>query len=167
MTYGPYNSPFGTCWLVFDQETLHAITFALSEEQAKEEISPSFGKYSLQEDAQQAKKLGDAIFIHHKLPQIKVKGTDFQKDVWKELLKIPRGETRTYADIARAVGRPKAFRAVGSAVGQNPIAYLIPCHRVIRTDGGLGGYHWGIDFKIKMLKAEGLGDADFLRKVSE
>ena len=83
-----------------------------------------------------------------------VRGTEFQRNVWEELLQIPSGKLSTYKTIAEKVGKPKATRAVGTAVGQNPVSYLIPCHRVIRTDGGLGGYHWGIDVKKKML---GLG----------
>ena len=155
-SYGSYKSPFGLCWMVFDHKKLYSLIFALSDKQAKEEICKSFPKENLEEDNQQTQSLGDAIFIYNQLPQIHMEGTDFQLDVWRALLEIPMGETRTYADIAREVGRPKAFRAVGTAVGQNPIAYLIPCHRVIRTDGGLGGYHWGIEVKEKMLQFEGV-----------
>lgn len=83
-----------------------------------------------------------------------IKGTDFQLKVWNALLQIPTGEKSTYKLIAAHIGQPKASRAVGSAVGQNPVCYLIPCHRVIRTDQSLGGYHWGTDLKEKMLKQE-------------
>ena len=81
-------------------------------------------------------------------------GTVFQQAVWKELQRIPAGETRTYAQIAAAVGSPKAVRAAGSANGANNVAVLIPCHRVIRTDGTLGGYAYGLDRKEKLLTAE-------------
>lgn len=83
-----------------------------------------------------------------------VAGTAFQQAIWKELRRIPAGETRTYADIAAAVGRPKAVRAAGSANGANNVAVLIPCHRVIRTDGTLGGYAYGLERKEKLLSAE-------------
>lgn len=83
-----------------------------------------------------------------------IAGTAFQQAVWKELRQIPPGETRTYADIATAVGKPNAVRATGSANGANNVAVLIPCHRVIRTDGTLGGYAYGIDRKEKLLAAE-------------
>jgi AraC family transcriptional regulator, regulatory protein of adaptative response / methylated-DNA-[protein]-cysteine methyltransferase len=86
---------------------------------------------------------------------IDVRGTAFQEAVWKELRKIPLGETRSYADIARAVGQPDAVRAVGTANGSNPVAVLVPCHRVIRSDGSLGGYAGGLDRKRKLLAAEG------------
>jgi AraC family transcriptional regulator of adaptative response/methylated-DNA-[protein]-cysteine methyltransferase len=84
-----------------------------------------------------------------------VAGTAFQEAVWRELRKIPAGETRSYADIAAAIGAPKAVRAVGSANGDNHVCVLIPCHRVIRSDGSLGGYGGGIDRKKKLLAAEG------------
>ena len=83
-----------------------------------------------------------------------VKGTAFQEAVWRELRKIPLGETRTYAELAAAVGKPKAVRAAGSANGSNHVSVLIPCHRVIRTGGGLGGYAWGLDIKRKLLEKE-------------
>ena len=85
---------------------------------------------------------------------IDVKGTAFQEAVWRELRKIPQGETRTYAQLAAAVGKPKAVRAAGSANGSNHVSVLIPCHRVIRTGGGLGGYAWGLDIKRKLLEKE-------------
>jgi AraC family transcriptional regulator of adaptative response/methylated-DNA-[protein]-cysteine methyltransferase len=91
---------------------------------------------------------------NHHLP-IDVQGTAFQERVWQELRRIPLGETRSYADIANAIGDPKATRAVGTANGQNPVAVLVPCHRVIRSDGSLGGYAGGLDRKRKLLAAEG------------
>lgn len=86
---------------------------------------------------------------------IDVAGTAFQEAVWRELRKIPPGETRSYAEIAAAIGQPKAVRAVGSANGDNHVAVLIPCHRVIRSDGSLGGYAGGLERKRKLLESEG------------
>jgi AraC family transcriptional regulator of adaptative response/methylated-DNA-[protein]-cysteine methyltransferase len=86
---------------------------------------------------------------------IDVAGTAFQEAVWRELRKIPLGETRSYAEIAAAIGQPKAVRAVGTANGDNHVAVLIPCHRVIRSDGTLGGYAGGLDRKRQLLNAEG------------
>lgn len=83
-----------------------------------------------------------------------VKGTAFQEAVWRELQRIPAGETRTYAELAAAVGKPRAVRAAGSANGANNVAVLIPCHRVIRTGGHLGGYAYGLDIKRKLLEKE-------------
>ena len=83
-----------------------------------------------------------------------VAGTAFQERVWAELRKIPAGETRSYAQIAAAVGQPGAVRAVGTANGANPVAVLVPCHRVVRSDGSLGGYAGGLDRKRRLLEAE-------------
>ncbi len=85
-----------------------------------------------------------------------VKGTAFQEACWKALREIPAGETRTYAEIAAAAGNPKAVRAAGSANARNNVAVLIPCHRVIRTGGDLGGYAYGLDIKRELLKREGV-----------
>ena len=90
----------------------------------------------------------------HDLP-LDVRGTAFQQAVWRELQRIPPGETRTYAQIAAAVGKPGAVRAAGSANGANNVAVLIPCHRVIRTGGALGGYAYGLERKAKLLAKEG------------
>lgn len=90
---------------------------------------------------------------------IDVKGTAFQEAVWRELRRIPAGETRSYAQIAAAAGKPSAVRAAGSANGANNVAVLIPCHRVIRTDGSLGGYAYGLDIKRELLARERGGKA--------
>jgi AraC family transcriptional regulator of adaptative response/methylated-DNA-[protein]-cysteine methyltransferase len=87
---------------------------------------------------------------------VDVRGTAFQEAVWRELRKIPLGETRSYAEIAAAVGQPGAVRAVGTANGSNPVSVIVPCHRVIRSDGSLGGYGGGIENKKKLLAAEGI-----------
>ena len=97
-----------------------------------------------------------------KLPKIKnlnymnLKGTKFQIKVWNYLKKIPKGEVRTYLQVAKAIGKPKAHRAVANAVGKNPYPPKIPCHRVIRTDGSLGGYSGkgGIKTKLRLLRSE-------------
>ena len=87
--------------------------------------------------------------------QLDLRGTDFQIACWRALLAIPYGETRSYADIARAVGKPNAFRAVGMANNRNPLAIVVPCHRVIASDGTLCGYGGGLDVKRKLLELEG------------
>jgi len=83
-----------------------------------------------------------------------VKATAFQRRVWQELQKIPRGTTRSYAQVARAVGKPGSVRAVARAIATNPTSVVVPCHRVIRTDGSLAGYRWGIQRKQKLLERE-------------
>jgi AraC family transcriptional regulator, regulatory protein of adaptative response / methylated-DNA-[protein]-cysteine methyltransferase len=86
-----------------------------------------------------------------------LKGTDFQLHVWRALLEVPTGSVTTYGRLAAALGRPGAARAVGGAVGANPVAYVIPCHRVVRATGELGGYRWGVERKRAMLEWEGGG----------
>jgi AraC family transcriptional regulator of adaptative response/methylated-DNA-[protein]-cysteine methyltransferase len=90
---------------------------------------------------------------HLDLP-LDVRATAFQKQVWNALQRVPYGQTRTYADIARAIGQPNAVRAVAQACGANPTALVVPCHRVVRSDGSLGGYHWGVERKRKLLERE-------------
>lgn len=85
-----------------------------------------------------------------------IEGTVFQQEVWRALRAVPRGSTLSYGELARLIGLPGAARAVGSAVGANRIAYVVPCHRVIRADGGIGGFRWGVSRKRALLQAEGV-----------
>jgi AraC family transcriptional regulator of adaptative response/methylated-DNA-[protein]-cysteine methyltransferase len=94
---------------------------------------------------------GDASLA--KIP-LDIRGTVFQRKVWEALRRIPAGETRSYREIARAIGAPRAVRAVGSACAANPVALVIPCHRALRSDGSLGGYAWGLGRKQKLLEIE-------------
>ncbi len=93
-------------------------------------------------------------FDHQEL--LDPKGTDFQKSVWRFLLKIPYGETSSYKEIAKNIGNPRATQAVGTAIGKNPFLIIIPCHRVIKADGSLGGFAYGRETKRKLLKIEGI-----------
>jgi AraC family transcriptional regulator, regulatory protein of adaptative response / methylated-DNA-[protein]-cysteine methyltransferase len=87
-------------------------------------------------------------------PPMDIRGTPFQFSVWDQLRAIPAGQTRSYTEIARRIGRPRAVRAVGTANGANPISIVIPCHRAIRASGHLGGYRWGLERKRKLLEME-------------
>ncbi len=87
-------------------------------------------------------------------PPLDLRGTSFQLEVWRRLLEIPRGETRTYAQIARLMGNPTAVRAVANAIAANPVAVIVPCHRVVRSDGTAGGYRWGSRLKTRLLDLE-------------
>jgi len=124
-----------------------------------------FPNASIVEDAGGLRNLIDRTLFAIEQPlasrdlPIDVAGTAFQEAVWRELRKIPPGETRSYAEIAAAIGQPKAVRAVGTAKGDNHVAVLIPCHRVIRSDGSLGGYAGGLDRKRKLLESEGHSSA--------
>ncbi len=88
-------------------------------------------------------------------PPISPVGTPFRQRVWRELRRIPAGEVRSYGDIARAIGRPGAARAVGAACGANPVAVLIPCHRAVGADGSMTGFRWAVDRKVALLEREG------------
>jgi len=94
---------------------------------------------------------------HSKMPAlpIDIRGTPFQFAVWEQLRAIPAGQTRSYSEIARRIGRPRAIRAVGTANGANPVSIVIPCHRAIRASGHLGGYRWGLERKRLLLEMEG------------
>lgn len=147
---GRVNSPFGELWLVWDDSGVREVSFdkLLSRSDAG---APA----PLQDDARADQLLKGLL---HRSPLrmdcFNLVGTPFQQQVWNRLLAIPTGEVTTYQELANDIGRPKAVRAVANAVGANPIAWLIPCHRVIRSDGGLGGYRWGVERKRAMLDWE-------------
>ena len=135
----------------------------LSFNEGEQELRERFPKADLQQGDTEFGKLLNEVVIQveqpnrsHNIP-LDVQGTAFQEAVWQELRKIPLGETRSYADIAAAIGKPKAVRAVGSANGANNVAVLIPCHRVVRSDGTMGGYAYGLDIKERLLKKESAG----------
>jgi AraC family transcriptional regulator of adaptative response/methylated-DNA-[protein]-cysteine methyltransferase len=90
-----------------------------------------------------------------RMPPLDLRGTDFQRRVWRALLEIPRGVTRSYADVARGIGKPGSYRAVANACGANPVAVLVPCHRVIASGGKIGVFGGGLDRKRTLLTAEG------------
>jgi AraC family transcriptional regulator of adaptative response/methylated-DNA-[protein]-cysteine methyltransferase len=128
--------------------------------EGEEELRGRFPKADLQQGGDDFQKLLDEVVTQveapgrpHNIP-LDVQGTAFQEAVWQELRKIPEGETRSYADIAAAIGKPKAVRAVGSANGANNVAVLIPCHRVVRSDGTMGGYAYGLEIKERLLEKE-------------
>lgn len=132
----------------------------LSFNEGREALEARFPKAELVEGGAEFAELLDTVIAAVEAPgdfahiPLDVKGTAFQEAVWRELRRIPKGETRTYAELAAAVGKPKAVRAAGSANGANNVAVLIPCHRVIRTSGHLGGYAYGLDIKRKLLEKE-------------
>ena len=104
---------------------------------------------NFQKDALQAIKTGDASSV-----ALGLMGTPFQLSVWRALMRIPSGVCTTYGKLATQIKKPKAVRAVGTAIGKNPIAILIPCHRVVPTSGGIGNYHWGVERKQKLIERE-------------
>jgi AraC family transcriptional regulator, regulatory protein of adaptative response / methylated-DNA-[protein]-cysteine methyltransferase len=155
-----FDSPLGQMLIAATSKGICRLTFDDSEES----LLRLFPKATIVNDDGNLKELVEGALQAIEQPlampdlPIDVAGTAFQEAVWRELRKIPAGETRSYADIAAAIGCPKAVRAVGSANGDNHVCVLIPCHRVIRSDGSLGGYGGGIDRKKKLLAAEGHAD---------
>jgi AraC family transcriptional regulator, regulatory protein of adaptative response / methylated-DNA-[protein]-cysteine methyltransferase len=152
-----FDSPLGQMLIAATAKGICRLTFDDNEESLRRR----FPKAAIIEDRGGLRDLIegalaaiDSPLAAHELP-IDVAGTAFQEAVWRELRKIPPGETRSYAQIAAAIGQPGAVRAVGTANGDNHVAVLIPCHRVIRSDGSLGGYAGGLDRKRKLLASEG------------
>lgn len=149
---GYAESPFGTCLVA---ECPHGICH-LSFVDEWDRLVKTWPNAEFINDDQWAGELCGQVFVERKASslQLIVKGTEFQVKVWRALLKIPFGKTVSYSDLAKQVGNPKASRAVGTAVGNNPIAFLIPCHRVVRRDGSIGGYRWGVERKRAILAWE-------------
>ena len=156
-----FDSPLGTMLIASTSKGICRLTFDDSEASLKRH----FPNAMIVKDDGGLKELVEGALTAIERPNaapdlpIDVAGTAFQEAVWRELRKIPLGETRSYAQIAAAIGQPKAVRAVGTANGDNHVAVLIPCHRVIRSDGTLGGYAGGLDRKRKLLAAEGMQEA--------
>lgn len=147
INYSYAESPFGNILVASTPKGICYMAFAESEQEALPVLQKTFpnAKYRQMVDRIQQNAL--YIFTHEweKIDQIKLhlKGTAFQLKVWETLLKVPMGKLTTYGNIANRIDSPKASRAVGSAIGSNPVAFLIPCHRVIQSTGTFGGYMWG------------------------
>ncbi len=158
------ESPLGRMLVAATERGLCAVLFADSDKEAERELKARFEKATLQRDDVQ---LGEAIRVvlsqmtesatAASLP-FDVRATSFQHRVWEALRSIPRGETRTYSQIAQTIGAPNAVRAVGAACGANPLAIVVPCHRAIGSDGRLTGYRWGLERKRRLLEIERAGD---------
>jgi AraC family transcriptional regulator of adaptative response/methylated-DNA-[protein]-cysteine methyltransferase len=152
-----FDSPLGQMLIAATSKGICRLTF----DDSVESLIRLFPRAAIVEDGGGLRELVEGALEAIQRPlaardlPIDVAGTAFQEAVWRELRKIPAGETRSYADIAAAIGQPKAVRAVGTANGDNHVAVLIPCHRVIRSDGTLGGYAGGLDRKRKLLSIEG------------
>lgn len=155
--YGFHQTPFGECIIgVTDRGVCHLSFLAdANRHEAVAGLEMAWENAQLRQNDNLTEKTASIIF--HKEPStdeklnILVKGTNFQVKVWNALLQIPLGSVSTYQSIAAGIGQPKALQAVGSAVGANPVAYLIPCHRVIRKSLVIGEYHWGPERKKAML----------------
>lgn len=156
--YGIHATPFGPMLLATTHRGICNLHFLerSDRETAEQYLRQEWSNATIHSNSQITQPLNDLIFSsalgqEPKALTLLVKGTNFQIQVWRALLQIPPGGLTTYQTLAKLLGRPAAARAVGNAIGQNPIAYLIPCHRVIRESGELGGYRWGLERKTAML----------------
>jgi AraC family transcriptional regulator of adaptative response/methylated-DNA-[protein]-cysteine methyltransferase len=156
--YGIHDTPFGNALIATTDRGICNLHFldSTAEQSPHQFLQQTWSRAEVIHDPAATEPLQTSIFDPLTLSQPKpltllVKGTNFQIQVWRALLKVPFGEMTTYQGIAEMVDRPTATRAVGTAIGSNPIAYLIPCHRVIRGSGELGGYRWGLDRKTAII----------------
>ena len=162
--YTTAASPLGRMLVAATPSGVCAIAFGRDDAELLADLRTRFDKAQLVAAKGTSGWLADAVaFVtsqttEHPLAAtfpLDVRATAFQQRVWKALQQIPRGQTRSYGELARELGSPTAARAVGAAIGSNPVAIAIPCHRVIGQDGSLTGYHWGVERKRKLLTAEG------------
>jgi len=158
LRYGFHASPFGTAVVVATARGLSGLAFSdTNEEQAAlTDMQRRWPKAAYVEDhegtTQLARRIFDTKLWRQDQPlRVVLIGTDFEVRVWETLLKIPMGRAVSYSDIASKINRPKASRAVGAAVGKNPISFVVPCHRALGKSGALTGYHWGLTRKQAML----------------
>ncbi|MDH5233557.1 MAG: methylated-DNA--[protein]-cysteine S-methyltransferase [Gemmatimonadota bacterium] len=159
--YGFHPTPFGECLIGVTSRGICHLAFVhpVSRREALERLRKEWSEAELKADQDATRESAAKAFpppgaAGRPALALHVKGTNFQLKVWRALLEIPPGAVTTYGDLATRVGNPMASRAVGTAVGSNPVSYLIPCHRVIRSTGELGGYAWGPDRKRVMLALE-------------
>lgn len=155
INYSFADSPFGEIIVASTSKGICHLAFISNKTDAMHDLINRFPNASFNQHLDMIQQNALFIFTHDwsKLHEIKLhlKGTDFQLKVWETLIKIPSGGLSTYGKIAQQISKPKASRAVGSAVGDNPVAYLIPCHRVIQSTGQIGEYHWGSNRKTAMI----------------
>jgi AraC family transcriptional regulator of adaptative response/methylated-DNA-[protein]-cysteine methyltransferase len=154
--YGFSESPFGDVLLAGTRRGLSHLSFVdQGRDRAIDELSGVWPNATLERDDEGMSALAKKIFSSgEKSLNLRLKGTNFQIQVWQALLKIPSGNQTSYSDLAETIDRPNSHRAVANAVGRNPVAWLIPCHRVLRASGALGGYQWGVDRKAEILTWE-------------
>ncbi len=156
--WGWFESPFGPALVMGTDKGICGIGFAAetTAEHTMEDLVSRWPLADYVEDPMRLRPWVQAAFgvqEEGEVPLFLI-GAPFQIKVWEALMRIPSGHVTSYSEIAQSIGHPKAVRAVGTAVGRNPISYLIPCHRALRKSGGLGGYHWGIPVKRQILAWE-------------
>lgn len=156
LVYGIHDSPFGQMLLVKnDKQALKALYF-LGEGRidARQRLQDDFSNYQVERDQKATDITAKQVYVKNSALKVAPDGTKFQQQVWQALMTIPFGETRSYQQIADSINNPKAVRAVGTAIGKNPVSIIIPCHRVVRATGDIGDYYWGSERKRKILEWE-------------
>ncbi len=161
ISYGVHQTKFGKVFIAVTERGICQLSFMDDDNESifKAELEQCWTSASIKVSKKITKPYINSIFSNDKnqLPiSLYVKGTNFQINVWKALLNVPYGKLTTYGQLANLIGNPKASRAVGSAVGANPVSFLIPCHRVIRSTGVIGEYRWGSVRKRSILSWEAL-----------
>ncbi|GBF39075.1 methylated-DNA--[protein]-cysteine S-methyltransferase [Leptospira johnsonii] len=155
INYSYAECPFGNLLVASTPKGICYISFFENEKKVFQELKAIFPNATYNQTVDMIQQNALFIFTHDwsQLGKIKLhlKGTDFQLKVWETLLKIPMGKLSTYGQIGEQMGNPKATRAIGTAIGNNPVAFLIPCHRIIRSSGEFGEYHWGDSRKVAMI----------------
>jgi len=155
ITFGFGFSPFGKTMIAFTSKGICSLEFYEDKyNDVFDRLKANWGNANFIQNDKKANDLLDEIFIEKSRVSIFVKGTNFQINVWRALLNIKNGEISTYSDVAKSIGKPKAVRAVATAIGSNMIGFLIPCHRVISKSAAIGGYRWGIERKKILLSYE-------------
>jgi len=154
--YGWFESPFGLALAMGTDKGLCGMAFAAEtgRDAAMADMQSRWPSATYVDDATPLAPWVNAAFRQSGQANLHLIGAPFQIKVWEALLTIPSGQVTTYSEIASCIGVPRAARAVGTAVGRNPVSWLIPCHRALRKSGGLGGYHWGLPVKRAMLAWE-------------
>ena len=156
--YAIHPSPFGPLFVALANGDIHRLAFSANEYAELAVIQHYWPDatfhHTLTSTGQALRKAIACENAVKEMVSLRVKGTEFQHRVWQALLTIPCGELRSYQQVAEQIGQGRACRAVGSAIGANPVAWLIPCHRVIRANGEYGQYHWGADIKRAMIETE-------------
>ncbi len=154
--FGWFDGPFGDTLVMGTDKGICGMAFAeeFGRQTTLDDMKSRWPKAQFKEHPEKLSKWTKAAFEMSGDAQLHLIGAPFQIKVWEALMQIPSGHVTTYSEIANAIGSPKAVRAVGTAVGRNPVSWLIPCHRAMRKSGGLGGYHWGLPIKRAMLAFE-------------
>lgn len=150
------DTPFGPSLVMATKVGICGMAFqgAAPRDEVYADMAKRWPKATFQQDRGMVAEKARAIAGVNGEATLHMIGAPFQIKVWEALLQIPSGHVSTYSEIAQSIGNPKAVRAVGTAVGRNPVSWLIPCHRALRKSGALGGYHWGLDVKRAMLAWE-------------